>query len=185
MKWCVPCAVVLGCALLPARAQDKGANQYRDAKVGDYAVYKAVVKVMGTSAEVVSKQVVAEKTEKEATVKVTSTRMGMPIPVPDLKVDLTKPFAPQDFAATAQRTGMGTFEKTGDGKEKVKIGEKTYDCDMVKGKLSFEVMGRKIETEVKVWTSRSAPLSGLVRMESKSAQTEMVLELTESGTEKK
>jgi hypothetical protein len=185
MRCWVAFAAILVCLTMPAaRAQDKGTNPYRQAKVGDYAVFKTTVKQMGASVEGSSKQTVVEKNDKELTLRVVTTQMGREIPLPDVKIDLTRTYDVYDLATLGRRNPQARFEKTGDGKEQLKVGAKTLDCTWVKGKLSYEVMGNKIESEVTIWLSASAPLSGLVKMHTRSNLNEMTLELVEPGNAK-
>jgi hypothetical protein len=76
------------------------------------------------------------------------------------------------------------WKRTGGGKEKVKVGDKTYDCTWFSGKGVVEVLGDKIESEIKVWVDKSVPFGGLVRMETKSGLTTIRMEITESGSAK-
>jgi hypothetical protein len=185
MKWCVSAAVFLALlAASAAPAQEKGTNPYRNAKVGDYAVFKTTLKQMGRTVEGASKQVVAEKTDKEVTARMTTTQMGRTIPLPDLKIDLTKNYEPYDLATLAQRNPTAKFEKTADGKEKLKVGDRTLDCDWIKGKLTYEVNQMKLESEVTIWMSKAAPLGGMVKMTTRSNVNEMTLELVEFGNAK-
>ena len=108
--------------------------------------------------------------------------MGKDLPGQDAKIDLTKPFDP--FAAAMQQKKKGNFEKTGDGKEKIVVGGKTYDCNWMSGKVVADAGGKKFESEIKVWLSKSVPLSGMVKMEMKSSFANVQMEIVESGSAK-
>ena len=183
MKLRLPCAAVVFClAVLSAPAQDKDANPFRNAKVGDFVAYKMTTKVMDKAIEGTMRQSVSEKNDKELTLKMVVSVMGMTFPAPDTKIDLTKPYDPTALAM--QGNPKGKFEKTGDGKEKIKVGDKTYDCEWIKGKVTADTGAIKIESEVKLWTSKAVPLTGLVKMEMKSNVADVTMTLTKSGNEK-
>src|SRR5207253_10420095 len=137
----------------------------------------------GNNIEAAMKQTITAVSEKEATFKIVAMVNGMTIPAGgDTKIDLTKPYDPA--SAAMQKNPKGKFEKTGEGKEKNKIGDKTYDCNWMSGKLVAEAMGIKLNSDVKVWFAKSVPMSGLVKMEMKSDLANVNMELTESGNAK-
>lgn len=111
---------------------------------------------------------------------------GKELPPQERKIDLTKPF--DSTAAVLNASSMAKFkakfEKTDEGKEQIKIGDKTYDCTWVKGKLVGELGTLKLEGEVKIWVSKTVPLTGLVKVEMKADEVHMLIELTESGNQK-
>src|SRR4051794_2650133 len=125
-KFMLPCTVLLLLAPLVSVGQEKGDNPYKNAKVGDFASYKMTTSGGGFNFEITMKQVVTAKDDNEATVKVTTSLMGKDLPPQTTKIDLTKPFDINSLAM--QGKNKGNFEKTGEGKEKVKIGDKTYEC---------------------------------------------------------
>ena len=166
--------------VLSARApgQEKAGNQYKDAKVGDYVTYKMTMTRMGKDHEATMKETVTAKTDKEVTVKsVTTPSKGERKPH---KIDLTKPYDPvADFLGEDKDA---KFAKSGAGEEKVKVGDKTYECHWIAGKVTFGDI--KADMDVKMWYSKSVPLSGMVKMEAKGDQVNMRFELTGSGHEK-
>ena len=183
MRTCLIAFTVLAfLAPLVSQGQEKIDNPYQTAKVGDYAAYKVTTSIGGMNLEMEMKQTLTAKDDKEATVKTTTKFMGNEIPPQTSKIDLTKPF---DFTSAAmQAKGKGKFEKTGEGKEKIKIGDTTYDCTWFSGKVTGDAKGKKIESDVKVWMSKSVALSGMVKMELKSNIVNMQMELSGSGNEK-
>ena len=54
----------------------------------------------------------------------------------------------------------------------------------ISGKVTGDAKGKKIESDVKVWMSKSVALSGMVKMELKSNIVNMQMELSGSGNEK-
>ena len=81
-------------------------------------------------------------------------------------------------------TKKENWKKTGEGKEKIKIDDKTYDCTWFSAKGVVEIVGDKINSEIKVWVATSAPLGGLVKMETKSGPTTIRMGITGSGSAK-
>jgi hypothetical protein len=174
--------VFLSCLMpLAAGAQDKD-NPYKKVKVGDYVTYKMTTSFNGATFATDMKQTVTARTDKEVTLKTTSTIFGKDVPGQTTTIDLTKPYDVAAAAVAAKQKGK--FEKTGEGKEKIKVNGKEYDCNWVSGKLAGEIKGLKIESDVKVWASREAPMSGVVKMEMKSKTGDVVMELSGSGNEK-
>ena len=173
--------LVLACLPVIARADEKE-NPYKSAKKGDWVSYKMSTKFGDFKSEGTMKQLVTQKDDKSVTVKISMHLMGADLPAHEQKIDLTKPFDP----STAAMPGAGNakVEKLGTGKETIEIGGKKYECEWVKTKMTIDANGMKIESESKVWMSKSASLGGLVKMESKLAQGSTTMELTGSGTEK-
>ncbi len=161
------------------RVQEKGENPFRNAKVGEYVTYKLITKIMDNAVEGTMKQTLSAKSATEATLKTTASVLGMDVPAQEEKIDLTKPYDPAKAAMSGN--DKGKFEKTGEGKEKIKLGDKTYDCTFLKGKVVAEAAGLKIESDVQMWFSPAVPLGGLVKMEMKSNLANVTMEFTGSG----
>jgi hypothetical protein len=185
-KFLVPMIAVALLAPLASqgREKDKEENPFKNAKVGDYAEYKQTTSAFGKDFSTTMKQTVKEKTDKEVTLEITAS-FGKKEFKQTQKIDLTKPYDINSMmmGGMAGKKGGGTFEKTKDGMEKLKVGDKTYDCTWTEGKFVIEIMGNKIEQEVKFWTSKSVP-TGLVKMESKSDFANTTMELTATGNAK-
>jgi hypothetical protein len=183
--------LMLACVSVPfAGEKDKGKGQakagdnpFRTAKVGDFASYKMTTKVAGNDLEGTMKLTVTEKDEKMVKLKSSVSLMGLSLPGQDTTVDLTKPY--DVIGAVNQGQKGGTFEKTGEGKEKIKVAGKEYDANWIAGKINAEAKGVKIDSEVKVWFSKEVPLNGMLKMETKAAIANVVLELLEFGSAKK
>jgi len=172
-------------ALLPmARgAEEKQEeNPYKKAKVGDWIEYKTITNFAGAKIEGTMKQTVAEKNDKEATLKTTINFQGMEIAGPEAKIDLTKPFDP--LSASLPQGSEIKVEKLGDGKEKLKVGGKEYDCEWVKLKMKGKAMGMDFDGDAKVWTAKSVPLGGVVKMDmtTKILDTNVVMTMEYAGS---
>jgi hypothetical protein len=173
--------MVLASVPMIAHADD-GDNPYKSAKKGDWVSYKMTTSFGAFKSEGTMKQLVTDKDEKSVTLKISMHLMGMDLPAQEQKIDLTKKYDPN--TGSIPGAGNAKVEKLGSGKETVEVGGKKYECEWVKSKVTIDANGMKIESETKLWTSKSAPLSGLVKMESKLAQGGTTMELTDSGAEK-
>jgi hypothetical protein len=186
--------LVLACVSVPfAGEKDKDKdkpkatdNPFRTAKVGDFVSYKMTTKVAGNDLEGTMKTSVTEVNEKTVKLKSTIAIMGFSLPGPDSTVDLTKPYDPIG-AVDAVDLGQkgGKFEKTGEGKEKLKVAGKEYEANWITGKSKGEAKGVKIDSEIKIWFSKAVPLNGMLKMEAKASIANIVLELSEIGGAKK
>src|SRR5262245_43935154 len=160
MRKMLPLAFVVFVVPSITLAQD---SPFKNAKVGDSASYKISNSGTGRDSSVMITQTVKAKDEKEVTIETTGKISSGSKSVTQ-KIDLTKPIDVLSIMFFTDLHHM-TFEITGNGSEKIKIGSKNYDCKWISGKTSPK--GIKIESEVKLWFSDAAPLSGLVRMETK------------------
>jgi hypothetical protein len=157
-----------------ARSQEKAENPFKDAKVGDYVTYKMTMSIMGKETEGTIKETVTAKSAKEVTLKsVNNVSKGESAPE---KIDLTMPFDP--VASFTRGDKDAKFAKSGEGDEKIKVGDKTYECHWIAGKLTQSAGDQKVEMDVKMWFSKSVPLSGMVKMEGKGDQVSARFELT-------
>jgi hypothetical protein len=172
-----------------ARAADDE-NPYKNAKVGDYATYTMTTKVAGFSIDGTLTQTVTAKSDKEATIKVTgSFEVGgnkMDIPAQEQKIDLTKPFDPTK-GANLPAGADAKIEKGKEGKEKIKVNGKEYDCTWTTYKVKMKAMGQEIDADVKSWAAKDVP-AGMVKMTMNAdiggQKMEMVMELKETGSKK-
>jgi hypothetical protein len=175
-------ALLFGFSTQVGRVAEEGENPFRKATVGEFVAYKMSTKIGDMAIDGTMKQSITAKTDKEVTVKTTGMLLGNALPAQEEKIDLTKAYDPVKAAITGKNKGK--FEKTSEGKEKVKLGEKTYECTWVKGKVVAEAAGLKIESDVQMWFSPTIPLGGLAKMEMKSNLADITMEFTESGKDK-
>jgi hypothetical protein len=180
----------IGCAPLASRAADEE-NPYKKAKVGDYAVYKMNMKAGNFTITGTTTQKVTERSDKEATVKVTGSidinGMKQEIPEQTQKIDLTKPYDPTKVGGGLPPGVKFDVEKGKEGKEKVKVNGKEYDSNWTMYKLKGKAMGIEFNGDVKSWMSKDVPL-GMVKMEMTAdvanMKMEMTMELSDSGNKK-
>lgn len=178
-------AFALALAPFAARA-DEIDNPFRNAKVGDYAVYKMTTKIGDLAIGGTVTQTVTAKTDKEATLKVTANVNGMDTPAQEQKIDLTKPFDPTKAGSLPPNADI-KVEKLKEGKEKVKVGGKEYDSNWTTFKVKGKVMGLAIDADVKAWIAKEIP-TGMAKMEMAASiagmKMEMKMELSETGNKK-
>jgi hypothetical protein len=175
--------LTVAAVLLPCRAADDD-NPYKATKVGDYAKYTLKGKLGFLPLDGTVTQTVAEKSEKEATLKIVLTAGGADTPFPDQKVDLTKPLDPtKGFALPG--FGDAKLEKLKDGKEKVKVGKKEYDAAWATYKVKVASKGVESTGDLKVWVAQDVPVR-LVKMNLTITlgknDIQAVMELTEFGS---
>ena len=182
-------ALALASAALSTRAADED-NPYKAAKVGDFATYTMTTKFGGFSIDGTVIQTVTAKSDKEATIKVTgSVNFGgnkKDIPVQEQKIDLTKPFDPTKGANLPAGADV-KVEKGKEGKEKITLNGKEYDCTWTTYKVKGKAMMQDIDADVKVWMSKAVP-SGMAKMtmstEIGGQKMDMTMELKETGNKK-
>src|SRR5262245_29427777 len=176
-------AMALTLAVAPVAVAADEENPYKKVKVGEYATYKLTGKSGGQALEGTLTQSVSAKSDKEATLKVTSKLNGMDLPSQEQKIDLTKPYDPTK--AVLPEGTEAKIEKVKDGKEKIKAAGKEYDCIWETYKVKAKTMGMEIEADLKVWQSKDLPLL-VVKLEMTAEiagmKLDTTLELTESGT---
>jgi hypothetical protein len=177
-------SVSLAALLAPnvSLGQDKEEHPFKKAKIGDWISYTMVTMVMGQEFKGTTKVVVTAKDETTVTLKTSATVNGVDVPAQESKIDLTKAYDPLGTTATLPKGTDVKVEKDGEGKEKIKIGNKEYDTTWMKLKVKASVKDNSFEAEVKVWLSKDVPMGGTVKMEMKSDRANMTMELKESGT---
>jgi len=188
--WSLFASLVVVVSLAPtARCADtkEQENPFKNAKVGDWAEYNMVMMVGPLELKGKSKMVVTAKDDKEVTLKTTSTINGMETPAQEAKIDLTKPYDPTQTTGIPGAKDL-KVEKKGEGEEKVKVGDKEYKTQWTKMKVTGKAQKQDIDADMKYWTSKDVPLSGMVKMESTSKiggmEIKMTMELIETGSKK-
>jgi hypothetical protein len=155
-------------------------NPFLKAKVGEWVSYKMAMPAP-LNQEIAIKQIVAKKTDDSVTIKVDMDFMGMK-QSQEQKISLKDPYDP--VKAMQQQGVKGDIKKGKTGEEKIKIGTKEYSCRWEESEVTAEVMGQKIASKIKVWTSKDVPLGGMVKMETEVMGIKMTMEMTGSGVEK-
>ncbi len=167
---------LFGAAALFVSAQEPE-QPLKRAKVGDYAIYK----LSGAGVNGTSKQEVIAVTDKEVTIRFTSTVNGIEQKPTEQKIDFTKKADP---AVEAENRKKFKIVDTGKGQETMTINGKDYRCDWRSSTTTATVNGMDIVTESKLWMSRDAPVFGMVKTESKTFGQTTVVELTDAGSQK-
>ena len=169
--WLIPATAVCVTAVTAA---EETKQPLRKAKVGDYVVFK----LSGVGVQGTMRQEVVAVTDKQVTIKTTSTTNGFTLPASEQTVDIDSKYDP---AVEAKNRQEFKVVDTGKGQETLKIGGKAYACDWTSNSTTVMQGGMKIVTEAKVWISMDAPVYGLVKTENKTFGQTTVMELTESG----
>jgi hypothetical protein len=179
--------IVFALTPLAIRAADEE-NPFKTARVGAYARYDHTLTTNSLNKKITQIQTVTAVDEKEVTLRTTSVVDGKELPIdkPDQKIDLTKPFTGVT-AKDAPPNSSFKWEKAKDGKEKVKVGGKEYDCTWTTYKPVVTRPGSQVAGELKVWMSKDVPF--VVRRTLKlqlNASVELAYEtqLTELGSKK-
>jgi hypothetical protein len=172
---------VVGLALISPLAicadEPKIPNPLKNAKEGDWAEYKSTVNLGGKDIELKLKMTVDSIKDKKAKITTISEFGGFGKKEESREIEITDNFDPK--VLNDAKAGMVEVVKS--GSEKVKVGGKEYAATWYDLKTTNEIMGMKITAESKVWISKDAPITGLVKMEMQGPAT-IKLELTGSGS---
>jgi hypothetical protein len=180
-------SLALFTCLAPAPKVDDTDNPFRYAKTGDWVEYRMILSAMKLN-DVRMKFTVSEKSGTEVTVQLTTAfniggapgaNMGEQ-PVKEVKIDLTKSYDPAllqcfPLAPTTK------IEKLGNAKEKITVGGKEYDCTLHTIKVDEKGDGKDVQ-DVKVWTSKSVPPPGIVKIDLKSKDVDAIVEFIGAGS---
>ncbi len=166
-------------------------NPYKNARVGDYSTFEIKTEIAGLSMCGEMTQTVTKRTDKELTVQISGyiTFMGnkQQIPPQEQKIDLTQPFDPTKVPGQLPPGASVQIEKGKEGKEKLTIGKKDYQCTWTAYKVKSTVNGMAFEFDVRVWMSNDAPM-GMVKMQMSGMpggqKMTMSMELKETGNRK-
>ncbi len=166
-----------------SRAADD--NPFKAAKVGDWTEYKVVSKAKsGPTAEATQKFTLTAKTEKAATIKVVLKVKDLDS-TQDIQIDLTKPFDITQGPIPEQPSKSGglKMEKVKEGTESVTVAGKEISCTFTKMKVSGTNNKREsFENELTVWVGKGVPLSGIAKLQMKTALFELTMELSDYGS---
>jgi len=176
-------------ALVPlaARAAD-AEHPFKNAKVGDFAVYTVTTKLGGITVPGTVTQTVTGRTEKELTIKAVTVVEGFGKKADpkekEQKIDLTQPFDPSKAANVP--AGVKVTKGTS-GTEKLKIAGKEYDCDWTAYNATGQANGKDVALEIKLWTAKGLAI-GVAKTEVKTEvngqKIELTMEMKEFGNKK-
>ena len=154
-------------------------NPFLKVKEGDWVIFTMTME-RGTFKSVGDiKTTVTSKFDKEVTISTIITLDGRKSLPTEERIDLTKPYDPI-WLLGLKDTGA-KVEKGEEAKEKVKIGTKEFQCTLIKSKTTSGIY----ITHNKLWTSKDAPLGGMVKLEvlgERGAPANTWLEFKESGS---
>lgn len=163
MHFLFPLFLVASTTWALSNVQDEGTTDHplQNAKVGDYVTYRHITNIGRVKSEMPIKLLVSAKDAKEVSLKLMLDAPALP----NTKFDLTKPFDPTRLPIVA---GNAELEKIAEGKETIKIGEKSYDCIWI----SYTRGSKRVESELRVWFHHSVPLTGIAKVEKKLINSE-------------
>ena len=174
LGWSLAALLAVSFALRGAEEE----NPFKNAKVGDWVKYKQTVNAGGMKMDAELKQTVTEKTDKEATVELEMVMQGQPHKS-TVKIPLDQKYEPY------KQPGMDAeVKELGKGDEKVTVGGKTFDAKWTQVEVINKAQGAEMKSTVKVWSSTTVPVGGMVKMEGDMAGTKMALELVDFGNGK-
>jgi hypothetical protein len=164
-----------------ARAAEED-NPFKNVKEGDWVKFTMTMEIGDFKQAGEFKKTVTAKSDKEVTITTIMTLDGRKSLPSEEKIDLTKPYDPIKLLGLNESDAK--IEKVGEEKVKVKIGTKEYDCTLIKMKVKTNAGGKEYNTDNKLWTSKDAPLGGMVKLEvlgERGAPANTWLEFKESG----
>ena len=173
-------ALIIGLPIVARAADDD--NPFKKVKEGDWVVFTMTM-VIGDFKHVGEmKTTVTAKSDKEVTITTMMTLDGRKSLPREERIDLTKPYDP--IGLLGLKDTDAKVENGGEAKEKVKIGTKEFDCTLIKSKTVSKGVP-EYTTHNKLWTSKDAPLGGMVKLEvlgERGAPANTWLEFKESGS---
>lgn len=169
-----------------ARAADPE-HPYKNAKLGDFAVFTVTTKLGGITVPGTVTQTVTARTEKEVTVKSVTAVEGFGKKEPkekEQKIDLTQPFDPSKAANVPAGVKV---TKGKDGTEKLKLAGKEYECAWTAYTATGQANGKDVSIDLKLWTAKGLAI-GVVKTEVKTEvmgqKIELTMEMREFGSKK-
>jgi hypothetical protein len=159
---------------------EKQENPLKNAKVGDWVSYKMTNEAAGKTIDVKVKMTVTAKDDKEAKLQSVMTFGGKEVPGQETTIDLTKPYDPTNTTGIPKEANAQA-KVLEEGKETLNVGKTKYECKWMIMKVTAKVNNMDYESEVKVWSSKDAPMTGMVKMEMKSNITNVKMILEDSG----
>lgn len=175
------CAIALILIAPFCLADDKPKTEkehpFAKAKVGDWVSYKTTMSA--NPMPITSKQTVKTRTDTEVTLTMES-KVGDYSTSQDAKINLKEKFDPLN---PPEVNGVRpVVKKLGQGKEKISIGGKTYDCEWLQLEVINDIAGTKMKSITKTWTCKDVPCGGMVKTVSDTDGTKSTIELTGHGS---
>jgi hypothetical protein len=174
-------ALIIGLPIVARAADDD--NPFKKVKEGDWVKFTMTMEIGDFKLVGDMKTTVTAKSDKEVTITTIMTLDGRKSLPREERIDLTKPYDP--IWLLGLKDTDEKVEKVGEAKEKVKIGTKEFDCTLIKSKTKSNAGGQEYTTHNKLWTSKDAPLGGMLKLEvlgERGAPANTWLEFKESGS---
>jgi len=177
------CALALVIGLPIVARTDEVENSFKKVKEGDWVKFTMTMEIGDHKLAGEYKKTVTAKSDKEVTITTIMTLDGRKSLPSEEKIDLNKPYDP--IWLLGLKDTDAKVEKVGEAREKVKIGTKEFDCTLIKSTTKSNAGGKEYTTHNRLWTSKDAPLGGMVKFESlgeRGAPANTWLEFKESGS---
>lgn len=154
-------------------------HPYAKAKVGEWVSYKSTM----SAAPITTtwKQTVKARTDAEVTLTMES-KIGDHESTQETKMNLKEKLDPLNPPAV---NGVRpVVKKLGEGKEKITVGGKSYDCEWLHLETMIDVNGTKMKSISKSWTCKDVPLGGMVKSVTENDGNKTTTEITGHGVKK-
>jgi hypothetical protein len=171
--------------LVPVPKTEEPINPFAKAKVGDWVEYKLIGggpagnMQMSPFPDLRIRMVVTAADQKEVTIEMQAQGPGVGPQGKEntQRIDLTKPFDPLSILNIGIKDDKKKATKIKEGREKITVAGTSYDCSWVTAKEPNN------NGDVKLWFTKDAPLSGIVKIEMTIGGPELtiVLEMTGFG----
>jgi hypothetical protein len=138
-------------------------NPFKKAKKGQWISYHLDISINKVEQKGAVKLQVTDVTDKSATIEITSSVNGEPIPSAKRTIDFDKPY--DVLSVSSFPAGPDTkIEKKESGKETLEIDGKKYECEWTRYTMS-SAKDANTKADIKLWISKDVPLHGMAKME--------------------
>ncbi|MFL5328962.1 MAG: hypothetical protein ACJ8C4_08590 [Gemmataceae bacterium] len=144
-----------------------------NAKVGDTVTYKSVGDGP-LNRDITIKKTVVAKSGDTVTLKIDTT-MGTKTTSNELVCNLN-----QKYDRAQMKASPNEANKTGEGKTKLTIGGKDYECTWIEEEIKFD----DYVSKEKIWFCNDVPLDGMVKHVSDHGMFTMTIEMVEAAHRK-
>lgn len=157
-------------------------NPLTDAKVGDWVRYKLVNDQLADAITITQR--VTKKDKDNVTIEVVTKFGDTEGKAVEQKLSLAEPFEPiKLYEKMTGNKSEVAFEKN--GAEEIIVKGKKYDTKWQEFKITTKMADNPIVSPLKIWTSKSVPIMGIVKIQTDFAGVNVRLEVEDFGSEKK